>query len=155
MSTNAASISTDGRIFVFKELEGPEGGPGRTIGFTDADIVPRGFHELVAASPDRPLTISLEMYNGRILQTDIADIDQGGFARISATLESPFTSRAIGLVRGGWLPSPLAATKPGSTMLVDRNVVTEIVSRFEGGRTKGREPDFLDLFDNDPIRINP
>jgi hypothetical protein len=40
-------------------------------------------------------------------------------------------------------------------ILVDRNVVTEIVSRFEGGRKKGREPDFLDLFEDLPVCINP
>lgn len=142
-------------MFVFKEQEGPDGGPGRTIGFTDVEIQPRGYADLIAASPDRPLTIALEMRNGRILDTDIAGADIGTVARFSTTLKSHFTSRAIGLVRGGWLPPALAATKAGATILLDRNVVTEIVSRFEGGQKKGRDPDFLDLFENDAIRINP
>jgi hypothetical protein len=38
---------------------------------------------------------------------------------------------------------------------VDRNIVTEIVGRFDDGKTTGAEPDFLDLFANRAVRINP
>lgn len=40
-------------------------------------------------------------------------------------------------------------------MLVDRNVVTQIVARFENGRKRREEQDFLDLFADQPVRINP
>lgn len=149
------NASFAGNAFVFRELEGPDGGPGRTIAFTDVDIRPRDYAELAAASSDKPVTITLEMYNGRILHTDLEGVDPGKVAHLTSVLESPFTSRAIGLVRGGWLPSALAATKAGTTILVDRNVITEIVGRFAGGVKRGRQPDFLDLFGDQPVRINP
>lgn len=49
----------------------------------------------------------------------------------------------------------LAATHLQTTILVDRNVVSQIIARFDGGRRIGREPDFLDLFADYPVRINP
>lgn len=142
-------------MFVFKELKHPDGGPGRTIGFTDVDIRPRGYAELASARLHKSVTIPLEMYNGKIVDTDVEGIDRSKYAHLTAVLESPFTSRAIGLVRGGWLPSSLAAYRAGSVVLVDRNVVTEIVRRFEKGVNVVDEPDFLDIFADEPIRINP
>jgi len=144
-----------GRVFVFKETEHPEGGTPRTIAFTEVDIKPRGYEELVSAKLHQAITISLEMYNGRIVDTDIEGVDFGKYAHIRATLVSPFTARAIGLVRGGWLPSALAATKNGAVILPDRNIISEVVSRFDAGKTVGRNPDFLDLFAGEDVRISP
>lgn len=144
-----------GSAFVFEEDEGPDGGPGRRLAFTDVDVKPLGYDALLAASPNKALTIPLEMFNGRLLDTNVEGVDLTGYTHITARLESPFTARGIGLVRGGWLPSALAATRETAAILPDRNVLTEIVSRFEQGVRKGRQPDFLDLFAGAPVRINP
>lgn len=144
-----------GRMFVYKEQERTGGGPLRTIAFTDVDIRPRTYEELAAAKLHTGITIPLEMYNGRIVETDIEGVDTSKYAHITATLESPFTAKAIGLVRGGWLPSALAATRETAVILPDRNIITEIAGRFDGGKRVGRNPDFLDLFEDDPVRINP
>lgn len=144
-----------GRMFVYKEQERPGGGPLRTIAFTDVDIRPRTYEELATAKLHAGITIPLEMYNGRIVDTDVEGVDTSKYAHITATLVSPFTSKAIGLVRGGWLPSVLAATRETAVVLPDRNIITEIAGRFDGGKKVGREPDFLDLFEDDPVRINP
>lgn len=144
-----------GSAFVFEENEAPDGGPRRRLVFTDVDVRPLGYDALLAASPNKPLTIPLKMFNGRILETNVEDLDLTGYAHITATLESPFTARAIGLVRGGWLPSALAATRKTAAVLPDRNVLTEIVGRFDRGVRKDRQPDFLDLFAGAPVRINP
>lgn len=144
-----------GHVFTFKEKEHPEGGEPRTITFTDVDIKPRGYDELEAAQLGEPITIPLEMYNGRILETNAEGVDLSQYAHFTTTLESPFTAHAIGLVRGGWLPSALAATRENAVVFPDRNIITEVVSRFEGGRSRGRNPDFLDLFEGRPIKINP
>ena len=143
------------RMFVIKELEGSDGTPARTIGFTDVDIAPLTFDELRAAKLHQNLAIRLEMYNGTVVDTDIEGVNTSRYANIKTVLESPFTSRVIGLIRGGWLPSALAAHRASTTLLVDRNVVTEIVSRFEGGAKKARDPDFVDMFADEPVRINP
>lgn len=141
--------------FVFEEDEGRRGGPRRRIAFTDVDVKPLGYDALLAASPNKALTIPLEMFNGRIVDTNVEGVDLSGYAHITARLESPFTAGAIGLVRGGWLPSALAATRETAAVLPDRNVLTEIVGRFDRGVRKGRQPDFLDLFAGAPVRINP
>ena len=144
-----------GRMFVYKEQERPGGGPLRTLAFTDVDIRPRTYEELATAKLHAGITIPLEMYNGRIVDTDVEGIDTSKYAHITATLVSPFTAKAIGLVRGGWLPSALAATRETAVILPDRNIITEIAGRFDGGKKVGRDPDFLDLFEDDPVRINP
>lgn len=142
-------------MFVYKEQERPGGSPLRTIAFTDVDIRPRTYEELASAKLHAGITIPLEMYNGRIVETDVEGIDTSKYAHITATLVSPFTAKAIGLVRGGWLPSALAATRETAVILPDRNIITEIAGRFDGGKRVGRDPDFLDLFEDDPVRISP
>ena len=142
-------------MFVFKEQERLGGGPLRTIAFTDVDIMPRSYEVLVEARLHAGLTITLEMYNGRIVDTDVEGVDISKYAHITATLVSPFTAKAIGLVRGGWLPSTLAATRETAVILPDRNIMSEIAGRFDGGKKVGRTPDFLDFFEDDPVRINP
>lgn len=142
-------------VFVVKELEGPNGGPPRTIAFTDVDIRPLSYDQLATTKLHQSVTVPLEMSNGRVVDTDIDGVDTSRYANFRMTLESPFTSKAISLVRGGWLPSGLAAHRAKTIVLVDRNVVTEIVSRFAGGSRRGREPDFLDIFGDQHVRINP
>jgi hypothetical protein len=141
--------------FTLKETERLDGGPLRTITFTNVEVVPLDYDTLAAAAAQTELTIPLEMLNGKILDTNVEDIDTSLYANIKATLTTSFTAKAIGLVRGGWLPSALAATRPETLVILDRNVVTEIVGRFDGGLGRGREKDFLDLFGQSPVHINP
>lgn len=108
-----------------------------------------------AARPNTGLNVALEMINGRILETDVADLDATGFAHFKMILETNFTADTIALVRGGWLPSALAATRANAMVLLDRNIVTKIVSRFDNGRAKRRTADFIDLYEGLPVRLNP
>ena len=144
-----------GMTFMFKEIENPEGGVLRTIAFTEVDVRPRSYDELQAARLHESITIPLEMYNGRILETNVEGVDLTKYAHITATLVSPFTAKAIGLVRGGWLPSTLAASRSNAVVLPDRNIISQIVGRFDAGKGTGLVPDFLDLFENSPVRIDP
>lgn len=141
-----------GTLFVFREQERPGGGAPRTIAFTDVDIVPRSYEELAAARLHEPITIPLQMFNGRIVETDVEGVDTSRYAHVTTTLISPFTARAIGLVRGGWLPSGLAATRDTALVMPDRNIVTAIAGRSPG---KSRAEDFLDLFRDRPVQISP
>src|SRR3546814_17741089 len=49
----------------------------------------------------------------------------------------------------------LAAVSENSAILLDRNVVTEIVSRFDSGETKGRPADFIDMLAGMDVSSNP
>ncbi|MCP3732572.1 hypothetical protein M9978_19290 [Sphingomonas sp. MG17] len=144
-----------GNLFVFQEEVHPDGGTPRRIAFTEVDIRPRPYEELAAARLHEGITIPLDMYNGRIVDTDIADVDTSNYAHLKATLVSPLSAQGIGLVHGGWLPSTLAATRSNAVVLPDRNIVTQIVGRFASGKLTGRKPDFLDLFERSTVRINP
>jgi len=107
--------------------------------------------ELAEAKLHKKLTIPLELRGSKIVDTSVDDLDTTKSYTARTTLESTFTSRAIGLVKGGWLPSALAASLPDTIMLVDRNVVSEIIRRFDSGKKVGVEPDFLDLFADTPV----
>lgn len=143
------------RALRYVEAEGANGALPRTIDVTDYELKPLGFEELVRARRDKQLTIPLEIFNCRVARPDIGSSEISERVNIRTQLQSHFTAKAIGLVRGGWLPSALAAHRRRTVVLPDRNVVSEIVSRFEGGVPRGREPDFLDLFEDEPVRINP
>lgn len=143
-------------MLTYTELEGPDGGEPRTLSFVNAEIQPLDFATLQRARLDQRLTIPLICRGGTLVSTTIEGHEPGETVNASAILESAYTSEAIGLVKGGWLPSAFAVTHQKTTILVDRNVVTKIVGRFENGRRRGRHaPDFIDLFADQPIRINP
>ena len=143
------------QIFMLEELTGKAGEPPKKISLGDVDIKPLDFKALAKARLHEKVTISLEMFSGKVISTDIEGIDNSHHARVKTTLQSDYTSNAIGLVRGGWLPSAFGAIRSRTMILVDRNVVTEIGRRFDGGVKKGPEPDFLDMFGDQPVRINP
>ncbi|MDE8654268.1 hypothetical protein [Novosphingobium album (ex Liu et al. 2023)] len=143
-------------MFIFAELAGPDDGTEpRTLSFANAEVQPLDYGALRDARLHRPLAIPFVCRNGQVVDTTIEGIDPGKRVSASATLESPFTSHAIGLVKGGWLPSAFAVAHQNTTVLVDRNVVTQIVGRFENGQARRSDRDFLDLFADQPIRINP
>lgn len=82
-----------------------------------------------------------------------SDVEQGAF-NVSCVLESHSSTEAIGIVRGGWLPSSLAAQN--RTLLLDRCVVSKIYEYFrDGARPVGPPKDFIDLLDIGPVRLNP
>ena len=141
--------------FLFKETENPDGGAPRTLSFSNVQIRPCAYEQLAQARLHENVTIPLDMINGTLLDTDVEGVDPSAYVNVKAVLESPFTAQAIGLVRGGWLPSPLAATRRNAVILPDRNIVTEIIGRFRDGQLSGRKRDFLDLFHDAPVRINP
>lgn len=143
-----------GYLITFREHKGPNGEPGRTIGFRGVQVRPLGYAELAAAKPHEPLTIPLRLERGEVVETDITDIDLTKTWTADATLESPLTSRAVSLVRGGWLPPTLAATDDDATILLDRNLVPLLVGRARFD-TRSEGGDFLDLFQDRPVRLNP
>jgi hypothetical protein len=151
----AKLLASDRSTFQLLEHDRSDGRPGNAITFTGEDIRPLGYSELAAAKLHQNHTIPLELPNSNLLDTNIAGLGKDQLYTVNLTLESRFTSRAIGLVKGGWLPSAFAASYLDTTILVDRNIVTEIIGRFDGGKAVGAEPDFLDLFANRPVRINP
>ncbi len=147
------SLHTATDVLSFQELEDPDGGPPRRFSVVGAQFEPLGYDELLAL--DGPATFNLRFHSGRILETDIPGVNVGGVASGNAIVQSPFASRAIGLVNGGWLPSSLASHSD-TLVMPDRCVVSDLRGRFSAGqRNANPEPDFIDLFAESEIRINP
>ncbi|MBI1198305.1 MAG: hypothetical protein GC203_10625 [Phenylobacterium sp.] len=140
---------------IFTELEQADGTPGRRIAFAGVEVRPLDYAALATAKLHAPLTIPLGWDNARIVDTNIPDLDLDQLYSANATLETPFTSHAVCLVRGGWLPSSLAATIDDSTMLLDRNLVPQLVGRMRRRANGGVNQDFLDLLADQPVRLHP
>jgi hypothetical protein len=142
-------------MFRFEELINPDGGPSRTIEFACSSIQPLGYTDLARARLNTKLTIPMVWENSEVISTDIEGFDHSRSYTMRASLQSNFTSRAISLVKGGWLPSVFATIDNHTIVLVDRNIVSELTRRFDRGKPKSVEPDFLDLFADQSVRINP
>ena len=141
------------RVFVFRENDRGGEGPERMVAFKNVEVRALGYDVLVSARLHEPLTIPLGWDGASVTHTNIPDLDLARFYSANSTLESPFTSNAIGLVKGGWLPSILAATRDNAVVLLDRNIVPQLLARFGDG--KAAKPDFLDLFADRPVRLHP
>src|SRR6266436_1459578 len=133
------------KSFQLREFNGDDGRPGKTVTFTGRNIRPLGYSELAEAKLHEKITIPLELPSSQLVDTNIIGLDKEQPYTVNMILESRFTSRAIGLVKGGWLPPALAASCLDTTILLDRNTVSEIIARFDGGKVVRAEPDFLDL----------
>lgn len=143
------------RVLVIRELIGPDGGPPREFAVSGARFQPLGFQELNEARLHQPISVPLRWQNAKIVQSNAPGLPVGQFASGHATLESSLTSKAVSLVPGGWLPSALAS-EDDAILLLDRCVVSELRTRFASGRSPSHpDSDFLDLFADTPVRINP
>lgn len=142
-------------VMRFLENEGRDGEPPRSISFVGIDFKPLGYDELAGARLHLPLTVPLDWANARVLETDIPGVDVDSFSRGNAMLQSIYSSTTVSLQRGGWLPSGLAVSRSGVTVIPDRNVVGQIRARYEGGDIVGGGRDFLDVLNDMAVRINP
>lgn len=132
----------------------PDGAGGRKISFT-ADAHSLDYDQLADIKPNQNLALNLQLLNAEIVGLHPEGIDSSKFLHLKFRLESNLASRAFGLVRGGWLPASLAADRNNAAILLDRNVVTEIVGRFNNGLKVRGDLDFLDLFEKQDVPINP
>ncbi|HEY0164947.1 MAG TPA: hypothetical protein VGB39_06205, partial [Sphingomicrobium sp.] len=147
---------TGERLLVIKELDAGDGKSARTLGLTEVAFQPLDYATLADARLHEGTIIPIAIKSALVVETDIEGLPIGSRVNLKTTLDSPFTSRAIGLVSGGWLPSGLVKNDNRMTMLVDRNIVSEILGRFGGDKKRSRQSrDFLDMFADEPVRINP
>jgi hypothetical protein len=145
----------DKRIFKFQEPDREDGMPGRHLEFTDVTFSPLSYSELRDAKLSQPMTIPLLARGAKIVSSDIDGLGVNQIGEIRTSLVTSFTSKAIGLVNGGWLPSTLAL-RDDTIVLPDRCVVTKLYARLQNGGERGQgNKDFMDLFSGQAVRINP
>ncbi len=146
----------DAIVMRYVENEIQPDGTQRSFTVTDFDVQPCDYDCLVDAIRRPDVKIPLQIWNAKIVDRNFGDTSTGPYLNASSSaLESHFTSKAIGLVRGGWLPSAMAATRDDSAVILDRNMIGAITHYLEAGVPRGRKPDFLELFAGRPILISP
>jgi hypothetical protein len=146
-------MPTDKRVMICRELAGV-GNAGREVHFTDLKFTPLGYGHLASAKLDQPIVIPI-VGRGTIVGGDGDPAEIGKVGSFRFELQSRYASKSIGLVKGGWLPSALAL-EDDAIVLPDRCVVAELDRRLKNGEPKdGSRGDFIDLFADSTIRINP
>lgn len=144
-----------GTELMFEENDSEQHPTGRKTVFTGVEFVPLQYQDLINLKATDQVTVPLSWKNAKVADSSIPEIAIDGFASGNATLKSHYTSKAIGLVRGGWLPSGLALDDD-VIVLPDRNIVTELKGHFQSGvKTNESNTDFMDFFAKPGIRINP
>ncbi|WP_058767698.1 hypothetical protein [Pseudomonas rhizoryzae] len=151
--TNQSQSQAQG-VWIFEEQDAEGFSTGRTAAFEGVALQPLKYADLVNMKLDRPVTIPLSWSGARVVKSDIPDLSVAELANINTTLESTFTNRAIGLVRGGWLPSGLAL-RDNMVVMPDRCTISDLAERYRDGQKIRHGNDFLDIFQDKPIQINP
>jgi hypothetical protein len=145
----------NGKVLKYVEINEETGQPtGRSASFLGVEFQALQYSDLIHQKLEK-VAIPLRWNGARVLESTFPEITVEKVASGNAVLESTYSSRTIGLVRGGWLPSGLALQE-GMVVMPDRCTITELIGRFfDGKKTESANDDFLDFFADQHIRINP
>ncbi|SEN97848.1 hypothetical protein [Pseudomonas sp. ok266] len=141
-------------VWIFKEQDAEGILTGRITTFEGVELQPLRYSDLAGMKLDGPVNIPLNWSGARIVENDILELSIGDMANLRTHLESQYANKAIGLVRGGWLPSGLAL-REDMVVMPDRCTISELASRYRDGKKTRAGEDFLDLFQGKPVRIHP
>lgn len=144
------------RVLKHVELDEQTGEPtGRSASFVDVIFQGLQYSDLIDLKLGSKVEIPLSFKNAHLLESSIAELSSVTNASGRFKLESIYSSKTIGLVKDGWLPSGLAL-QDDMTILPDRCTISELVGHFRNGsKTNEANKDFLDLFADQRVRINP
>ncbi|MEC8878797.1 MAG: hypothetical protein VYC49_01485 [Pseudomonadota bacterium] len=143
-----------GKILKFVETDDTGSHTGRTASFSDVEFKPLQYVHLSSLKSGNKVTIPLRWENASISESNIPEVKAGDFASAATMLETLYSPKTIGLVKGGWLPAGIALQN-NITVLPDRCTISELKARFSGGAKRKEDKDFLDFFADHPVRINP
>lgn len=150
-----APDQTSERVITYQEVSESGVPTGRCATFADVEFRGLGYADLIGHTLGTPLTMPLRLANCRVVENNLEGLSLGAQGAVSAVLNSPYSSRVLGLVRDGWLPSGIAF-KDSMIVLPDRCVFSELAGRFRSGKkTKLEDKDFLDFLIGRTVRINP
>lgn len=143
------------RVIIYQEVDESGVATGRSATFADIEFRGLGYADLIGHTLGTPLVMPLRLVNARVVESNLLDLSLETQVSVSAVLDSPYSSRALGLVRDGWLPSGIAFSD-SMIVLPDRCVFSELAGRFRAGeKTKLEDKDFLDFLIGRKVRINP
>lgn len=145
---------TDRVLITYREEDEITGKPtGRFISFSNINFIPLQYSDLVALKPGKS-KIPLRFENTTIQKSNYPNIPENKLVDGQLPLETEYSSKTLGLIKGGWLPSGLAL-KSNTIIIPDRCTVSEIFHHFRNGEKVSQKNDFLDFFADKRIKINP
>lgn len=140
---------------VFQECDGDMKPTGRAATFAGVEFAPLQFSDLIDKKLSDKVVVPLRWTRARVVESTIPEIGIDQVSSGHATVESVYSTKTIGLVKGGWLP-PGLAVRADMIVIPDRCTIADLRGRFCGGIKKNEsEKDFLDFFAGSGIRINP
>lgn len=146
--------SAETGILIFREQDEFGKPTGRSATFEGGEIQPLGYEDLEKIKLDGPIVFPLRVTGARVVESNYPDLPITSEGAVKAPLESHYASKAIGLLRGGWLPSGLA-WREGMMVLPDRCTIKDIAARYRAGVKRFTGDDFLDIFQGKAVQINP
>lgn len=153
--TSASATARGERILRYEEVDSTGTLTGRSATFVDVEFQGLQYADLINHKLGTPINVPMIWTNARVVESNIEGISVQDLASVKTTLESPYSSRTIGLVRDGWLPSGIAL-QDNMIVMPDRCTFSELAGRFrDGKKTNEADKDFLDLFADHAVRINP
>lgn len=142
-------------VLRYEEQDGTGVPTGRSAAFVGVEFQPLGYADLINKKLGDKVVIPLSWTDARVLESTIPELKVDAVASGNCQLESDYSTKTIGLVKGGWLPSRLAL-RDNMVALLDRCTITELAGRFRGGvKARDGDKDFLDFFADERVRINP
>ncbi|NWB69852.1 hypothetical protein [Pseudomonas sp. I8001] len=143
------------RALRFEEYDSAGAPTGRGATFVGVEFHGLKYADLIDHKLNTPINIPLRWTNARVVESDLEGVSPEDVASVNTSLESPYSSRTIGLVQDGWLPSGMAL-QDNMVVMPDRCTFSELSGRFrDGAKTNEDDRDFLDLFADHTVRINP
>ncbi|PMR75281.1 hypothetical protein [Billgrantia endophytica] len=143
------------RVLQYIEVDDAGDPTGRRASFVGVEFQGLQYSDLIDQKLGTKVAIPLNWKNARVIESTIDGISVETIASGNTKLESIYSSRTIGLVKDGWLPSGLALQE-NMVVMPDRCTISELAGRFRNGaKTDDADKDFLDLFADHRVRINP
>ncbi len=125
------------RVLRFEEYDSAGAPTGRGATFVGVEFHGLKYADLIDHKLNTPINIPLRWTNARVVESDLEGVSPEDVASVNTSLESPYSSRTIGLVQDGWLPSGMAL-QDNMVVMPDRCTFSELSGRFRDGakRTK-------------------
>ncbi|WP_409286853.1 hypothetical protein [Pseudomonas guariconensis] len=136
------------------ELNDDQQPTGRTMIFDGVELLPLTYSALQGMKLDGPVSIPLNWSAARLVHNDLIETPAEELASFHTHLESHYSSKAIGLVRGGWLPAGLAL-RDRMVVLPDRCTISALAAGYRGGIKTRPGNDFLDFFQDRSLTLHP
>ena len=144
-------------LFLRYEQTDPATGAATGFGatFQGVEFKALQYVDLVNQKLNQNIQIPLSWEHAKVIESDFPDVAVGTHTPCHMKFESLYSSKTIGLVKGGWLPSGMAL-QDDMIVLPDRCTISDLLGRFHNGQKKNTEDlDFADLFGDSSFRINP